>query len=338
MDSKLTPIEIRQYRPGDEAAILDCFNRIFSAVDVTFKPRELSTWRWQFEQNPSGSHITLAVTPEGKVVGQFAAIVQTMRFDGGKTLFSQGVDHMADRAYRRRFHYGTMLAQMGNEFARDFGGAGPDKVTLMWGAPVPAAWRTGQAAVRYEVIRTQAKLGCEPGAMRLGTSGNVDVEELTEFPEDVVALFETCTHAHRAIALRDKAHLDWRFKDHPSFDYRIVSARRGGELVGYAVYKQGDFDHQVGEGFVADWLVKPGDAGAMHALLDWLQASAAGDEVPRLTAVFPDTIPEWQVFQAAGFDARPTHYFLIGRQYVRGYDMQWMHKHWYYTLGDTDLV
>lgn len=338
MDSKLTPIEIRQYRPGDEVAILDCFNRIFSAVDVTFKPRELAAWRWQFEANPSGSHITLALTPEGKVVGQFAAIVQSVYFDGGRTLFSQGVDHMADRAYRRRFRYGTMLAQMGNEFARDFGGAGPDKVTLMWGAPVPAAWRTGQAAVRYEVIRTQSKLCCEPGKLRLGASSGVDVEELSEFPEDVLQLFEACTQAHRAIALRDKLHLDWRFKDHPAFDYRIACARRQGQLVGYAVYRKGDFDHQTGEGYLADWLVLPRDEAAAQALLAWFGAAAQADQVTRMTAVFPDSIPEWSLFQAAGFDVRPTNYFLIGRQYVRSYDMQWMHKHWYYTLGDTDLI
>jgi len=338
VDNKLTPIEIRQYRPGDELAILDCFNRIFSAVDVTFKPRELDFWRWQFEANPSGSHITLALAPEGKVVGQFGAIVQSVYFDGGRTLFSQGVDHMADRAYRRRFKRGTMLAQMGYHFAEDFGGAGPDRVTLMWGAPVPAAWRTGQAAVSYEVIRTQSKLGIAPGQMRLGPAGRVDVEEQSEFPEEVFELFLKCTEEHRAIALRDKAHLDWRFKDHPSFDYRIAAARRGGELVGYGVYRVGDFDHQSGEGYVADWLVKPGDREATQALLAWFDEVSQNTGVPRLTAVFPDTIDEWERFQDAGFGTRPSSYFLIGRQYVRGYDMPWVHKHWYYTLGDTDLI
>jgi hypothetical protein len=208
----------------------------------------------------------------------------------------------------------------------------------MWGAPVPAAWRTGQAAVSYEVIRTQAKLCCEPGAVKLGTAGALDVEELSEFPEDVMRLFEACVPAHKAIALRDKAHLDWRFKDHPSFDYKIATARRGGELVGYAVYRVGDFDHQTGEGCLADWLIKPGDDGAAQALMAWFAERGSADDVPRLMAVFPDSVGEWKAFQKAGFDARPTHYFLIGRQYVRGYDMPWMHRHWYYTLGDTDLI
>ena len=40
----------------------------------------------------------------------------------------------------------------------------------------------------------------------------------------------------------------------------------------------------------------------------------------------------------AGFRAAPTRYFLVGRNYVKKYDMRWLYRHWYYTLGDTDLV
>ena len=66
----LPPLTIREYRPGDEHAILATFNRVFAQIDPTFTPRTLASWRWQFEANPSGSRIFLALTEEGAVVSQ----------------------------------------------------------------------------------------------------------------------------------------------------------------------------------------------------------------------------------------------------------------------------
>ena len=42
-------------------------------------------------------------------------------------------------------------------------------------------------------------------------------------------------------------------------------------------------------------------------------------------------------FQVAGLRVWRTNYFLVGRNYVRKYTMQWLYRHWWYCLGDTDL-
>jgi len=328
---------LREYEVGDEAEILDSFNRIFGGVDVTFQPRTMEYWRWQFLENPSGSRILLALTDDGRVAGQFGAVIQRMRFDGRHALFSQGVDHMSDPAFRRSLKRGSLLAILGNTIARLHGGPGPDQDSLMWGAPVPAAWRVGKTFVRYEIIRTQLKLTVAPVEVRVAAASGVDVEEVTRFPENVVDLFDRAAEPHGAIAVRDKPQLDWRYTQRPARTYRIALARRAGELVGYAVYAKGDFDGCEGEGLVCDWLVPPRETAAAHALRAWLAGRARADGVERLTALFPDTVAEWHDFQAAGFRAAPTRYFIIGRQYVRGFDMFWLHRHWYYTLGDTDL-
>ena len=69
----------------------------------------------------------------------------------------------------------------------------------------------------------------------------------------------------------------------------------------------------------------------------WFAGLSTGDQA-RSVALFPDSKREWLDFQRAGFRVAPTRYFLIARQYLRGYDVHWMRRHWYYTLGDTDLV
>jgi len=331
-------LTLREYQPGDEGEILASFNRIFGGVDPTFTPRTMAFWRWQFLGNPSGARILLALTDDGRVAGQFGAATQRMRFDGRHALFSQGIDHMSDPAFRRSLKRGSLLAILGNTIARLHGGPGPEQDSLMWGAPVPPAWRVGKTLVRYEIIRTQLKLRAAPVEVRVPAAAGVEIEEVDAFPEEVTAVFERAAEPHGAIAIRDKAQLDWRYVAHPERDYRIALARRERELVGYAVYAVGDFDGCEREGLVCDWLVPPRETAAAHALRAWLAECGRADGVEHLTAVFPDTVSEWSDFQVAGFRAAPTRYFIIGRQYVRGYDMSWMHRHWYYTLGDTDLV
>ena len=331
---------LREYEPGDEVEILASFNKIFAAVDPTFRPRTMAFWRWQFLGNPSGSRIILAFTDDGKVAGQFGAVTQRVLIDGRPALFSQGVDHMVDAAYRKGLRRDSLLAVLGNTIARLHGGPLPHQDSVMWGAPVPAAWRVGKTFVRYEAIRTQLKLQAAPEELLPGAAGGAEVEEVQAFPAEVGRLFERVRvdGRRRAIAVRDRPQLDWRFCSHPEKSYSIALARRGGELLGYAVFTRGDFDGAKDEGLVCDWLVAPGEERAQHALLAWLAARARTAGLERLTAIFPDTVPEWLWFQRQGFRARPTRYFIIGRQYARGIDMTWLHRNWTYTLGDTDLV
>src|SRR5688572_16637755 len=149
--------EIRPYRPGDEHGILEAFNRIFARVDPTFRPRTLAEWRWQYERNPSGRRIYLAVGPDGRVLAQYAGIPQRVLLDGQPGHFSQSVDSMADPEFRRLARE-PLFVQVGRSFDANFGADAPDRDTLMWGLPVPAAFRIGKKQLKYELIRQQHKL------------------------------------------------------------------------------------------------------------------------------------------------------------------------------------
>lgn len=329
--------EVRLYRPGDEHEILATFNRVFARVDVTFKPRTLEFWRWRFAENPSGAQMVLAFTPEGKVAGQLAVIVNRVWLEGRPSNFAQGVDQMSDASLRSGLQRGSLVGVLGNTMVNLFAGPGPEQHSLGWGAPVPAAWRAGKSFARYEIVRTQLKLVAEAGEVRAGAARGVELEEVAAFPEEIGALCARAARTHGALAVRDRAQLEWRWSRHPEKRCHIALARRGGELVGYAVAARGDFDGRQGEWLLLDWLVDVDDEGAGHALRAWF-AGLGAREPARLVALFPDSKREWLDFQRAGFRVAPTRYFLIARQYLRGYDVHWMNRHWYYTLGDTDLV
>jgi hypothetical protein len=337
---ELPEYTVREYQPGDEQAILDTFNRSFADVDPTFEPRSMELWRWLYLANPSGWRIYIAITDDGRVISQYAGIRQRMLLEGQPAYFSQAIDSMTDPAFRRGLKKPGFFVITGYPYAANYGGPPPDGDVIMWGLPVPAAWRMGARFLKYEVVRTQNKLVADPAKLVHAAAPGVDVEEVERFPEDVELLTTHAASEHGAIAIRDKAQLDWRFPDHPERDYRIALARTNGEPAGFTVYRLGGYDGDE-DALVCDWLV-PGGTGSEGpvgaALLAWLAERARADSAERLTAVFPDTAAEWLSFQRAGFRVRPTRYFPVGRNYVPKYRMPWLHKHWYYTLGDSDLV
>ena len=271
-------LTVRTYQPGDELEILATFNRVFARVDATFRPRSVAFWRWRFRDNPSGSRILLAFTPEGRVAGQLAVIVQRVRLDGRPSCFGQGVDQMSDGELRQGLKRGSLVGVLGNTVVKLFSGPLPHQDSLGWGAPVPAAWRAGKSFARYQIIRTQLKLRAPPDELRAGPAPGVEIEEAQEFPGEVLELFERAALDKRAIAVRDKAQLDWRWARHPEKRCRIALARRRGELLGYAVLARGDFDGEQGEALLCDWLTVPGETAASAALIDWLGAGARAQE------------------------------------------------------------
>ena len=342
--SAAPPYTIREYRPGDEVEILKTFNRVFGGVDPNFVPRTMEEWEWAYKHNPSGWRIYLAVHDDGRVLSQYAGIPERARIDGEPTFFTQAVDSMTDPSFRAGLKRPGLFVLTSRPYSDAYGGPPPDKDAVVWGYPIPPAWRIGKRYMQSEVVRTQLKLVCEPDQLQLPPGGRLTVEELERFPDDTHELFDAQAARSGAIAVRDKAHLDWRYVDKPGADYAKVAVRRDGRLVGLAVARPGVFSHDAGH-LLADWLVgAPGRAGepfdleAAAELLAWWRDRAVAANAGPLTCVFPDTSAEWLALQEVGFRARDTVYFLTARNFVKQYDMRWLRRHWFYTLGNSDLV
>lgn len=335
----LPPVTLREYRPGDEEVILATFNRVFAEIDPNFVPRTLAYWRWQNLENPSGVRIRLAMAEDGRLAAYLGGVAQRARMRGEPSAFSQSVDGFAHPDWRRTLKKRGVYADTLMSYNHTYSGPPFREDVFVWGLPVLAAWRVGRAHCQQRIVRNQNKLVADLERVRLGAAGGVEVEEVERFPEEVDGLFATAHAPHEIIAVRDAPQLNWRFADHPEFRYRIALARSAGRLVGYAVYRAAVYDGDR-DGLLCDWLVEPGHAGAAEALRAWALECARAEGLPRLTAVFPDTIDEWLQFQDAGFRVRPTSYFPGVYIFLRpgGMDgIRWLHRHWYYTLGDSDL-
>jgi len=329
-------IAIREYRPGDETGILALFNRSFADVDPGFEPRDLETWRWLYQRNPSGRRIMLAVAPDGRLVSQYAGLGQRVALRGTRVRANLAVDSMSDPD-RRGLQRPGPFVRTGRVFAQRFGGRAPGSDAFMWGLPEPPAWRVGRRFLGYQVVRNLNRLVRHPAAAAAGPGARgLEVGEVSSIPEQTELLFARVAAERGALVVRDAAHLSWRYLEHPRVRYRMAATRADGELRGLAVYRAGVFE---GErcGLLCDWLVRPGDEPAAEALRGWALAAARADGLP-LTAVFPDNAPEFLGFQRAGFRVRPTGRTLVARSYRRDVSVDWLRANWFMTLGDTDLV
>ncbi len=333
-------VEVRPYRAGDEERIVPAFNRVFAAVDPGFRPRSMAAWRWEFAHAPDGFACFVAETDAGEIVGQYAALVQPVLLDGQPATFLHGVDSMTDPSVRSGLAKGGLFARLGNAFLDHHGGRAPERVPVVWGPPVPAAWRIGKTQLGYVLVRNQLKLVLEPGALRPPprAAEACAVEAVAAFPEEVDELFARCARALAAVVVRSRRRLDWRFCAHPERRYRVLWARRGATPVGYAVACRGAFDGAPDGTIVCDWLVPQGEPGAAAALLEALVVLAAEEGGGALTLVLPECAPGWAELQDAGFLVRPTRYLQAARVYDERYRERWLYRSFYYTLGDMDLV
>jgi len=206
------PWRIRTYRPGDEEALNQAFNRVFG------KGRSLAEWHWKYAQCPWGVCIALAEHASGQVLAQFAALPTLFQVAGTPILLGQGVDGL-----RVDLGPGLPLPQ----------GIYRDTARLFFQhyceqGPLGALY--GLAGSRQARL-LQNRLGCEscgspkawvatPGPLPRPSSAWEFV--LGFHPVLWEELWERCRSRYQVAAIRNWTYAHWRYGQHPSKPYACL--------------------------------------------------------------------------------------------------------------------
>jgi hypothetical protein len=331
---------MRAARDGDEAAILELFERSFHVG------RSVEHWRWKYRRNPYGNgRITVATDAAGELLGQYCAYPVRLHHAGAVVPIHQVGDTMTARAARGIGRGPTsVLARMARHFYAAFC---TGRVACNYG------FNTGniqQLSIRFvgahkaaEVSYLERPAGAaRPGGGRLRRLlGGYRVREAAatdlEGPLGARfdALFEDCRSAYGSLVERDARYLRWRYLERPDLRYRMLLVERRGRLVGWGVFDRRDLELAWG-----DALFLPEHADAASELLDAAVGAAGEPRVERVVAWFPPHPRWWRaVLTALGFATRPEPQAL-GLMVVPFLDAEaprWMGSSWYYTWGDSDL-
>jgi hypothetical protein len=315
-------VEARPFRPGDEELLLAGLERAVRAAGGGAR-RELFELRWRYAEAPHGACVALALDGHGRPTAGVFATRHRVRFEGREAFWLEVGDVFNDFAHGAGLVRARALLAAGKAFAETFGGPAPEKHPVMYGTPDRRTHRLGLRHLEWEVLRSENELVLEPGQASPPGGTGVEVEEVQRFPDEVEHAFSGYAEERAAILARDAAYLNWRYAERPRARFDLAIARRGGEIVGYAVQEGGQLH---------DWCVRPEDEHGVAALLGWAHERAQG---AALRAVIPDSVPEWLLFQHLGFRVRGTREYLCFRSFQRPAIMSWLFQHWTYSRGDT---
>lgn len=336
--SRYTPAgwSTRPFRPGDEAQILALFRRAFRIE------RSPSYWQWKFGDNPAGYQIIVGETPDGKVVAQIAGVPARMHAQDRQVIFTQVVDLMADpdfhQSLRKAGVYVTLLKAMIEEFGRE------GTADLIFGFTIRASNRVPQEVFgwheAHRVRRVARRLdgSPRPGDRGLGlTRARYRVDPLVAFSEQTDRLWTRWRSAVPLAAARDTRYLSWRYGQCPHVRYHpyLLWDRWRDRPAALSVLRLGWEGQPVAA--MVEWVVPRGETGAARALLAHAETAARAAGMAELTGWFHPEGPEHRFFLEQGFGEEITPYRLVGNPFSPALPWEWVARHWYYSMGDSDV-
>lgn len=327
------PVDVRSYRDGDAAAILDLFARSFPHA-----PRTLEHFHWKYRDNPfGGGRISLTFDEENRLVGHYSGYAVPFRTEQGDVLAHQIGDTMTDVSVRHigrgptsilgrtALHFYEHFCESQVAFNYGFNVANIQKFSLRFlrsDRVEPVTYR-----VRDLHARPLAPLGRAERWMR-----GYRFELVCEVTPEWDAFFERVWRDYRFLVRRDARYVRWRYFDAPDMKYHIVAIRKWRRLVGWIAFRiRGDrfvwgdalFDRRFDDAV---------DVTLRHLVPAYPVAAIEGWFPPR---------PEW--FDALLRDARfethpePQDLSVMCVPFALPDATDRMRRELYYTYGDSDL-
>ncbi len=325
-DSRFTT---RAYRPGDEQAILDLFNRSFP-----HSPRSVEHFNWKYRDNPFGSgRISLTFDADGRLVGHYSGYSVPFRYGSKDVLAHQIGDTMTEPSIR---HIGrgptSILGRTALHFYEHFA---EGQVAFNYGFNVANIQKFSLRFLRSDRVEPVTYRVCSPlppigrGARWLR---GYQFEVVKETARDFDDLFFRAAPAYHFLVRRDADYVRWRYLQCPDVPYHVVAIRRWRRLVGWLVFRVAQTRFLLG-----DLLIHPAYPDALEVALRHIVPSHPVDVIE--TWLPPR--PEWldRTLRELGFETRPEPQDLS----VMTVPFTWpdatakMRESLYYTWGDSDL-
>lgn len=345
---------VRPFRPGDEVALCELFERVFS------EKRSLEWWRWQWDRSPSRERVIQVIEKDGEIMAHVGVFTVHGYFDGRPVRVAYASDFMVDP----RLQVSTLGLSVARAAYDGIDGRGWATIGV-GGRRYPAAvlqlFGATHAGSLPRFVRPLSAKGIEAGLgkalpawLRLLANAAVrtwsalvrlfrprmHVGPLGDPGAELDRLARESASYARWIRLRDSAYVHWRWLEQPQRSWQLRGAWSSeGHLAGYVVF---GVDKEVSEstpvGRIVDILA--GDARTVRALLATSCEALAREGCGLVLLDYADVRP-WarRACLLSGFvPYGEGPHFTWRPPPGSGIDPSKGLTEWYLTAGDSDFI
>jgi len=324
----------REYRPGDETAILELFARSFPHA-----PRSLDHFVWKYRQNPFGNErISLTFDAGGRLAGHYSGYPVPFRADGRDFIAHQIGDTMTDLSVRHigrgrtgilgrtALHFYERFCEGQVAFNYGFNAANIQKFSLRF----LRSDRVEPVTYRVRDLHVHPLVSIPRGQRWLR---GYQMELVKETDAEWDDLFDRAAGAYGFCVARGAAYVRWRYLRCPDIPYGVVAIRKWGRLVGWIVFRILENRFVWGDAFF--------DRGHVGAIEVALRHVVPSHPVDRIEAWFParpswldDVLAKNLLFETA---AEPQNLSVMCVPFQWPDVVPAMREKLHYAWGDSDL-
>lgn len=208
-------IEIRRYKDTDEEKIRNLFKICFD--------RDMShnEWGWKYKNSPWGS-VAYVAEDDKKLIAHYGAIRQAFYLEGEILWTYQPCDVMTHPDYRGKFFSKKpLVAKVAEMFFKD------DVMDFAFGFPSERNARLHHLVLGWSQHRKVAlfkkhllksnEIKVKPYILKIGWD-NVNYDDLDD-------LWRSSSNTYSLSILKDRKYHLWRYKEHPSVYYTLVTLK-----------------------------------------------------------------------------------------------------------------
>ena len=314
-------MEIRNYKKGDEIYILELFEKVFG------RPMNPGNWKWRFEDNPSGKHMIKLMWIDGVLAGHYAVSPVMMRVDNKIIPTALSMTTMTNPNYTGRGVFGRLANALYESIHQESG------IKVVWGFPNNNSHYGFISKLSWKNVGICHEIGVAFNPIQ--SFDFEKVEEVKEFTENHVNLFNTVNENFSVSVNKTVEYLTWRYVKHPSQKYRIFQISENGELIGLMVTKLYKSSKE-------SWFINIielatiSDINVIGAILKKVVNTYQGP-IKGITTWLNLFNNNYPLFEKLGFTPTGNMTYLGFRELNDGLEKFSELKNWSYSFGDSDV-
>jgi len=347
----MAALAVDRRREADDEELFRLYRDVFGH-DMTEASRR--RWAWQYRDNPHAGEAPeiWVARQDGRILGQYASMPVRLWWGGREVRASWGMDVFL-REEARGQGVGALLFETWSAHVDVALGLG--LTTSSYGlfrklryhdvGPVPfyrkvldpaavLARRVGRGVARVAAPLLGAALrSLNPEAP--AAAGGVEVRPATGLGPEYDRLWGRARGSYAMCVRRDAAYLAWKYERCPHRRYARWEARRGEDLVGFAVSRHEDY-RGLRLGWIVDVFTDAADRAARSALVSAVLADFRHARVARAQAFSLNAALGAELVRH-GFSRGPSPMQFCVHAPAGSEDVLTDPGRWHVTFGDSDM-